>query len=34
MRAGSRLGVVLHRPARSVEQLEALDGAVIQVHVR
>ena len=34
VRAGSRLGVVLDRPAGHVEQLEALDGAVVEVHVR
>src|SRR5450759_2405018 len=33
VRAGSGLGVVLDGSARDVEQLEALDGAVIQVHM-
>src|SRR3954453_8069276 len=33
VRAGPRLGVVLDGAARHVEQLEALDGAVIEVDV-
>src|ERR1700689_4511144 len=33
-RAGARLGVVLHRSSRDVQQLEPLHGAVVQVHVR
>ena len=32
--AGRGLGVVLDREARSVEQLDALGGAVVEVHVR
>src|SRR5881394_3381409 len=31
---GAGLGVVLHGPARHVEQLQALDGAVVEVDVR
>src|SRR5271154_793224 len=34
VRSGSGLGVVLDRPPRHVEQLEALDSAVVEVHVR
>ena len=32
--AGRGLGVVLDREARGVEQLDALGGAVVEVHVR
>ena len=31
--AGRSLGMVLHREARRVEQLDALGGAVVEVHV-
>src|SRR5277367_3279502 len=34
VRAGAGLGVVLDGPAGHVEQLEALDGAVVEVDVR
>ena len=34
VRAGAGLGVVLHGAAGHVEQLEPLDGAVVEVHVR
>ena len=34
VRARAGLGVVLDRPARHVEQLQSLDRAVVQVHVR
>src|SRR5215203_2794216 len=33
VRARSGLGVVLHAAGRDVEQAEALDGAVVEVHV-
>src|SRR4051794_6122435 len=33
VRAGAGLGVVLDRAARNVEQLEALDRAVVEVHM-
>src|SRR3954451_23926696 len=33
VRAGARLGVVLDRAAGDVEQLQALDGAVVEVDV-
>src|ERR1700694_1360694 len=34
VRAGAGLGVVLHGSAGDVEQLEALDGAIVEVDVR
>ncbi len=34
VRSGPGLGVVLDGPAGNVEQLETLDGAVVEVHVR
>ena len=34
VRPRPRLGVVLHRPARHLQQLEPLDRAVVEVHVR
>src|ERR1700730_9660999 len=34
VRARTRLGVILHGPSGHVQQLQSLDGAVVQVHMR